>query len=221
MQGFSCEAGLALSRQIAIKGRRVGVFGGAFDPPHNAHVALAKAAIEQLDLAVLHIIPTGNAWHKARSLTAPAHRLAMARLAFDQLERALVDGRELQRVGPTFTIDTLAALQDENPGAQLYLFIGADQFAAFEQWHRWKEILDVAIICIADRAGSVSAQARFDQFSAFKHRFLVLELPLMSVSATGIRKAVVSVSTAAKDISQLVPEAVARYISLHRLYRTG
>lgn len=197
------------------------MFGGAFDPPHNAHVALAKAAIEQLDLAVLHIIPTGNAWHKTRSLSAPEHRLAMARLAFEQLERAFVDGRELQRMGPTFTVDTLTALQDENPGTQLYLFIGADQFAALGQWHRWKEILDIAIICIADRAGSVSAQARFDQFSAFQHRFLVLELPLMSVSATGIRKAVVSVSTVAKDISQLVPEAVARYISLHRLYRTG
>lgn len=197
------------------------MFGGAFDPPHNAHVALAKAAIEQLNLAVLHIIPTGNAWHKARSLSAPEHRLAMARLAFDQLERAFVDGRELQRAGPTFTMDTLSALQDENPGTQLYLFIGADQFAAFEQWHRWKEILDIAIICIADRTGSVLAQARFDQFAAFKHRFLILQMPLMSVSATGIRKAVASVSTAAKDISQLVPETVARYISLHRLYCTS
>ena len=197
------------------------MFGGAFDPPHNAHVALAKAAIEQLGLTALHIIPTGNAWHKSRSLSAPEHRLAMARLAFDQLERAFVDGRELQRVGPTFTIDTLSALQDENPGTQLYLFIGADQFAAFEQWHRWKEILDIAIICIANRAGSVLAQAQFDQFTAFKHRFLILQMPLMSVSATGIRKAVASVSTAAKDISQLVPETVARYISLHRLYCTS
>ena len=198
---------------------RIGIFGGAFDPPHNAHVALAKAAIEQFDLTELHVIPTGHAWHKARALSAPDHRLAMARLAFDHIERALVDDRELQRAGPTFTIDTLQALQNENPGSQLYLFIGADQFAAFEQWHEWKAILEIAIICIADRAESVLVQARFDQFALLNHRFFILKLPLMPVSATSIRNAVSSVTTTAEEIAKMVPEAVARYISFHQLYR--
>ena len=72
-------------------GQRVGVFGGAFDPPHQAHVALAQAALSQLKLDALHILPTGDAWHKHRGLTAPEHRLAMCHLAFDaQIGRAHV-----------------------------------------------------------------------------------------------------------------------------------
>ena len=145
----------------------------------------------------------------------------MARLAFDPLERAVVDDRELLRAGPTFTIDTLQALQDENPGSELYLFMGADQFAAFEQWHRWKAILEIAIICIAERGESASTQARFDQFAPYSHRFIILRLPLMQVSATSIRSAVVAGATSAEEIVKSVPEAVARYISLHHLYRPG
>ncbi|MBW8722108.1 MAG: nicotinate (nicotinamide) nucleotide adenylyltransferase, partial [Polaromonas sp.] len=146
---------------------RIGVFGGAFDPPHNAHVALAKAAIAQFSLDTLCVVPTGHAWHKSQALSMPAHRLAMAKLAFEGIPHLRVDDREVQRPGPTFTIDTLLALQAENPGAQLYLFIGADQFAAFRQWHRWQDILDLAIICIAARAQSTLAGAQFDaQFAA-------------------------------------------------------
>lgn len=201
--------------------RRIGVFGGAFDPPHHAHVALAEAAIDQFDLAALHVVPTGQAWHKARVLSAPAHRLAMAQLAFGHLARAVVDGRELHRTGPTFTIDTLQALQDENPGCQLCLFIGADQLAAFKQWHQWKAILEIAIICIADRAESALTQARFDQFAPFGHRFFILQLPLMSVSATSIRRALITGAATAEEMAHLVPPAVARYISHHHLYRPG
>ena len=101
--------------------QRIGVFGGAFDPPHHAHVALARAAIEQFELGSLHVIPTGQAWHKARALSAAEHRLAMTRLAFQDDAKVVVDERELQRTGPTFTIDTLEALQAENPQARLYL----------------------------------------------------------------------------------------------------
>ena len=81
--------------------QRIGVFGGAFDPPHNAHVALAQAALEQFGLDMLYVIPTGQAWHKARVLSAPEHRLAMTRLAFAGMPRVRVDERELQRAGPS------------------------------------------------------------------------------------------------------------------------
>ena len=199
--------------------QRIGVFGGAFDPPHNAHIALAKAAIAQYSLDTLCIIPTGQAWHKARTLSEPVHRLAMTRLAFEGLEGVVVDERELQRAGPTFTIDTLQALQAENPTAQLYLFIGADQFATFKQWHKWQEILELAIICIADRAQSTLAQSQFDAYASQKHRFSMLQLPLMSVSATQIRQLVALGYASADEVSRLIPEPVARYISLHRLYR--
>ena len=221
MQGFSDQAGLDLTNRSAPVPGRIGIFGGAFDPPHNAHIALARAAIEQLDLAALHVIPTGHAWHKARALSAPEHRLAMVRLAFDPLERIVVDDRELQRAGPTFTIDTLRALQQENQHSQLYLLIGADQFAAFEQWHEWKTSLEIAISCISDRAHSALTSTRFDQFSPFSHRFLILKLALMPVSATWIRKAMGSGVTTTQEIAPFIPEAVARYISDHRLYRPG
>ena len=210
-----------MNTNAAGKPKRVGVFGGAFDPPHHAHVALARAALEQFDLDVLHIIPTGHAWHKARELSAPEHRLAMARLAFGNIEGAIVDARELERVGPTYTIDTLRALQSENPECQLYLFIGADQFATFGQWHQWKEILEIAIICIADRTESALTQIQFDAYAPHNHRFFTLKLPLMPVSATHIRQTMASGATTAEEARKLVPEAVARYISLHELYDAG
>ena len=207
-----------MSTESANETLRIGLFGGAFDPPHNAHVALANAALEQFQLDALYIIPTGQAWHKSRALSAPEHRLAMTRLAFENLSRVVVDDRELQRTGPTFTIDTLQALKDENPQSQLYLFIGADQFAAFQQWHKWREILELAIICIADRAQSTLAQTQFDAYAQQNHRFFTLKLPLMSVSATQVRQLMASGAAAAFDAAKLVPGPVARYISLHHLY---
>ncbi len=198
--------------------RRVGIFGGAFDPPHRAHVALAEAALAQLGLDALHIIPTGQAWHKTRTLSAPEHRLAMARLAFAGVDRVLVDDREIRRAGPSFTIDTLEALQIENPGAQLYLFIGDDQFAALKTWHRWQAVLEIAIICIANRAGSTSTGAGFDPENQAGHPVLTLKMPLMPLSATDIRRQISSGNAGPQGWTHLVPEPVARYIERHQLY---
>jgi nicotinate-nucleotide adenylyltransferase len=202
--------------------RRIGVFGGSFDPPHNAHVALASAAIGQLALDALHIVPTGSAWHKSRPLSDAKHRLEMARLAFSGMPKVLVDERELLREGPSFTIDTLNALQAENPGAALHLIIGADQFASFRQWHRWEDVLACAIICIADRGGSTPDRGLIDGlmegYEGTGGRFIRLQLPLMPVSATRIRQLMASGASGTGEIARLVPEAVARYISLHKLY---
>ena len=197
---------------------RIGVFGGAFDPPHHAHVALARAAIQQFELDSLHVIPTGQAWHKARALSTAEHRLAMTRLAFADEPKVVIDERELQRAGPTFTIDTLEALQAENPQARLYLFMGADQFAAFQQWHRWQDIVNVAIICIAARVHSAWATGQFDAYPGRSSRFAVLEMSELPVSATQIRQRIGSRAISPTDLAELVSEPVARYISLHRLY---
>lgn len=198
--------------------KRIGVFGGAFDPPHRAHVALAEAALAQLKLDRLHIIPTGQAWHKSRTLSAPAHRLAMAKLAFGGLDRVVVDERELERTGPSYTIDTLEALQAENPGAQIYLVIGDDQFAALQTWHRWEAILEIAIICIANRTDPARTRAVFDHENLARHAVLTLQLPLMPVSATDIRLQISSGHASPQGWAPLVPEPVARYIERHRLY---
>ncbi len=199
--------------------RRVGVFGGAFDPPHNAHVALAQAALAQLDLAELLIFPTGRAWHKARELTSADDRLAMSRLAFAGIEGAVVDAREVLRDGPTYTLDTLRELQAEMPDAQLVLVMGADQARALPSWNGWRVILSLAIISVAHRAVRTGATARFDPQSLpglpAGARFETLELPAMDISATDIRQRVAR----GEDVSALVPPAVARYIYQHFLYR--
>lgn len=198
--------------------KRLGVYGGSFDPPHLAHVALARAAVTQLQLNALHIVPTRQAWYKDRALSAPEHRLAMAQLAFAGLDHVLVDERELNRAGPSFTIDTLESLQAENPGAQLYLIIGTDQFAALKTWHRWQAILEIAIICIANRADPARTDAGFDPEIQARHAVLTLQLPLMPVSATEIRRQLSSGEASPESLSHLVTEPVARYIERHKLY---
>lgn len=204
---------------MALNKPRVGVFGGAFDPPHNAHVALAQAALAQLDLAELRIFPTGQAWHKDHSLSAAEDRLAMARLAFEGLAKTVVDAREILRPGPTYTLDTLRELQREQPAAQLVLIMGADQASSLPRWHGWEEILSTAIISVAFRATSTGSAAPFDPKtlpSALSGaQFEKLELQPMDTSATDIRAR----AARGEDLRGLVPAAVARYIEQHHLYR--
>lgn len=199
--------------------KRIGVFGGAFDPPHNAHLALAKTALVELELDALHVIPTGQAWHKPRNLSAPEQRLDMARLAFGDMPRVLVDDREIKRAGPTFTIDTLQALQAENPGAQLYLMMGADQFSAFRQWHQWQEILQIAIICIAARPRFDGSEGQFGTLNQPEMRLLTLQMPEMAVSATQIRQLIAGGLGENAGLANLLPSAVASYIAQHQLYK--
>lgn len=192
--------------------QRVGMFGGAFDPPHRAHVALAQAAVEQLALDRLYVFPTGNAWHKDRTLTPPAHRLAMTQLAFAGLPAVQVDDRELRRSGPTYSVDTLRELQDEHPGAQLHLLMGEDQAGGFSRWHAWPEIAQRAILCVAGR-GTGEGIAALRALPGV--RVQLLQLPPMPESATDIRARL----TAGQDGAGLVGPAVASYIESHHLYR--
>jgi nicotinate-nucleotide adenylyltransferase len=191
---------------------RVGMFGGAFDPPHPAHVALAEAAVRQLGLDRLYVLPTGDAWHKPRTLTEAEHRLAMARLAFGELPAVEVDDRELRRAGPTYSIDTLHELQDEHPTAQLYLLMGEDQAAGFTRWHAWQDILRLAVLCVAGRGEGADAIAPLHELPGA--RVELLQLPRMPDSASDIRARL----TAGQDITQLVDPAVASYIARHHLY---
>jgi nicotinate-nucleotide adenylyltransferase len=188
------------------------MFGGAFDPPHRAHVALAEAAVRQLGLDVLHVVPTGNAWHKPRGLTAAEHRLAMARLAFAAVPAAVVDDRELHRSGPTYSIDTLQELQAEHPGAQLVLLMGEDQAAGFTGWRAWPEIARLAILGVAARGEDCAGMAALRALPGV--RVEALQLPRMPESATAIRARL----TAGQDITALVDPAVASYIARHHLY---
>ncbi len=195
---------------------RVGIFGGAFDPPHVAHVALAQAAVGLLKLDQLRIFPTGHAWHKARSLTSAHHRLAMAELAFSDLPRVIVDPREILRPGPTYTVDTLRELRGEYPKAELFLLLGEDQARELQGWREWLEILRLAIICVAEREDSMGASPEFIAPKAYETRFRRLHLPALPVSATDIRARI----AAHLCVAPLVSEPVARYIDDHHLYQT-
>ena len=202
---------------------RIGIFGGAFDPPHGAHVALARAAIEAWQLTALHVLPTGDAWHKSQPLSPARDRLAMSELAFGDIPGVVIDDRELHRAGPTYTIDTLRELAAQYPGALLVLQIGADQAAFFHHWRQAQEIARLACISIAVRANYQTGAAPFDPRQPLPGvvcdpaRVRVLGLPAMPHSATGIRRRV----ALGLPIDYLVPPAVAGYIAGHHLYQTA
>lgn len=196
-------------------GRRIGVFGGAFDPPHLAHRAIAIAALQQLNLDELRVIPTGQAWHKARALTDARHRLAMVELNFGDLPGVVIDQQELARAGPSFTIDTLREIRAETPSAELFLLIGEDQARALTSWREWQEVTRLSIICVAARADLARTDTDFKPPVGFEARFMTLQMPLMALSATQIRGCVAT----QQGIAPLVFEPVARYIDHHHLYQ--
>ena len=202
---------------------RLGVFGGAFDPPHLAHVALVQAAIDQLQLDQVRVVPTGNAWHKPQPLTDAEPSLARTRRAFEHLPQVVVDEREVIRTGPSYTVDTLHELQGEFPLAQLYLLIGDDQRKALPSWHQIAEIGRIAIICAAGRdvavrawnEGSPGLQALPPISDTLQARIRTLQMPLMPHRATDIR----GLAATEQAMTGLVPPAVERYIHEHHLYR--
>ena len=195
---------------------KLGIFGGAFDPPHKTHAALIELAVQQLQLDEIRVLPTGNAWHRSHQPEAAVHRLAMAELAFCGLDKVVVDARETRRVGPTYTVDTLRELKTENPSAELFLIIGEDQARAFTTWHEWQVIANSAIICVAGRACLAGAGAIFSPPKSFETRFLTLSLPSSPISATEIRQRIAR----HENVAPLVGEGVARYIAAHHLYQT-
>ena len=144
----------------------------------------------------------------------------MTQLAFFDLEHVVVDDREIKRAGPTFTIDTLRALQAENPSAQLYLMMGSDQFAAFKQWHEWQLIMKTAIICVAARAYIHWPKGLFDTLKQPENRVLKLQMPELAVSATQIRQLIADGLSENRAIVDLLPLTVASYIAQHQLYTT-
>ena len=202
---------------------RLGVFGGAFDPPHLAHLALAQHAVAQFRLDRLLVIPTGQAWHKTRALTAAPHRLAMTRLAFAELPQAWVDPREIERDGPTFTVDTLHDLQSEYPNASLFLFIGADQARAFNTWHCWQEILQRVTLVVAQRPMGEGTEKRTPDaqwHNAVSPDVQILDMPSLPISATDIRSHLAHGSpTQAALLHEWLSAPVQHYVDQHRLYR--
>ena len=195
--------------------RRIGLFGGSFDPVHNAHLALARAALRELALDEVRWIPAGRPWQKTRTLTDAAHRAAMVALAIEGEPRFVLDPIELQRAGPSYMLDTVRALLAAHPGAQWFLLLGQDQHAGLPSWHGADELVALVTLAVAGRPGAPAApQDGHDQGLAGA-RVCPVVLPPMDVSSTEVR----ALCSAGHPIAHLVPEKVARYIEEHGLYR--
>ena len=195
-----------------MKPQRIGILGGAFDPPHVAHVAMAEAALAQFQLDALLIIPTGDAWHKARDLSSGSHRAEMAKLAFGHLPGVTINDMELARQGPSYTVDTLRSLALQYPGAEFFLFIGEDQGKALGTWREIEEISRRAIICVAERE---MPSPLGPDVPSHDIPTQVLKLPHLPHSATEVRARVAH----GQPIDALVPKPVALYIQRHHLYQ--
>jgi nicotinate-nucleotide adenylyltransferase len=191
---------------------RIGIFGGTFDPPHLAHVALARAARDELALDEVRWVPAGQPWQKTRAVTPATHREAMVRLAIDGEPRFVLDRGELMRDGPSVTLDTVRALAQQRPAAQWFLVIGADQYAGLHTWRGWRELLERVTLAVANRPGPMPPVDR--EVLRFTHR--VVPLPMLDISASTIRERVAR----GLPVDDLVPPAVANYIEAQSLYRS-
>jgi nicotinate-nucleotide adenylyltransferase len=178
----------------------IGVLGGTFDPVHNAHLAMAGAALEHLRLERILWMPTGSPKYRAPARTPAHHRVAMLRIALAGEPRYAIDERELGPSHSGYTVDTLKSL-----GGHPVLILGADQYAKLETWHRWREVLELARIAVCARPGSEFRNGRAT---------LVPMAPL-DISASDIRARLAR----GEDVSTLLPPGVLDYIRQHGLYR--
>jgi nicotinate-nucleotide adenylyltransferase len=195
---------------------RIGVFGGSFDPVHNAHVALAQSALSALQLDQVRWVPAGNPWQKSRAMTPAEDRVALVQAAIEGEPRFVLERTEVDRGGPSYTLDTIRELRAAHPGAQWVLLIGQDQYHGLHTWKDWQALLGLVELAVANRPGA-DPQARREphpDVQGFPHR--MVPLPMLDISSTDIRTRV----AAGLDISHLVPPGVARYIETHGLYRS-
>lgn len=203
---------MSIDSAAARSSAKCGLFGGSFDPVHEAHLALGRLAIERLGLDELRWLPAGDAWQKQRPLSPAADRLAMLELALAGDPRSVIDRREIDRPGPSYTIDSVIELQAERPGTEWYLVLGQDQYRNLPTWHRWEELIGRVVLAVAAREGlAVDAPPAL---AARAHRCVVLPLPTMPISATAVRAS----AAAGRGLDAMVPAPVARYIDLHHLY---
>ncbi|MEW6689662.1 MAG: nicotinate (nicotinamide) nucleotide adenylyltransferase [Pseudomonadota bacterium] len=184
--------------------RPIAILGGTFDPVHNAHLAIARRALEALDAQQVLFIPTGHPRYRQRAVASDAHRLAMLRLALAGEPRFAIDARELAPGASGYTIDTLLSLGRDFPGAKLVLLMGADQYEKRHGWHRWADIEKRCELAVFARAGR-----RIDE------GVNAIQMPPLPISASDIRARLAR----GEDVAALVPPPVAAYIAREGLYR--
>jgi len=194
---------------------RIGLLGGTFDPIHAGHLAAAKAALDCAELDRVMFIPAAQPPHRPRAIATADDRLEMCRLAIEGDTRFVVSDVELERGGPSYTVDTLAELRRSHPGDQLRLILGWDAARLFSTWRRPDEVRALATIVVVARPGSAAPRKADLEPAGLGGQGVILCLePTSDVSASEIRRALAS----GESIAGKVPAAVERYIAAHHLY---
>lgn len=189
--------------------RRIGIFGGTFDPPHVGHLVAAVDARDVLELDEVRFVVANVPWQKVgeRSITPAADRLAMVEAAVAGVPGLTASDQEIRRGGPTYTVDTLADLRASDPDAEVFVILGADAAAGFTTWERYEEVAAGAHLVVVDRPGSnPDLDPRFT--------WTRIDIPELEISSTELRDRV----AAGRSIAFLTPPGVATCIAERGLY---
>jgi nicotinate-nucleotide adenylyltransferase len=195
---------------------RVGVLGGTFDPPHYGHLALAEAALTQLELAQVLFVPAGSPPHKpGRPITAAHHRAAMVEAAVAGQPAFALSRVDLDRPGPHYTVDMLALLRQALPGSELYFLLGSDSLHDLPSWRDPAGIVRQACLAVLGRPGwEADWEALERAVPGLRGRLVRLEAPLLAISSTDLRWR----ARQGLPLTGLVPPAVEEYILQHGIY---
>ncbi len=194
--------------------RRIGIFGGTFDPPHVGHLLAAGDAAERLRLDIVHWVPAAQQPLKtAGTATPPVHRLRMVELTIAGDQRHALEPTEVERGGLSYTVDTLRTLRGRYPRAELFLLLGEDAWRTFGSWHDPDRILELATVVVLIRDLEVQSAGAAEPGGS-PESAMTLPTRRIDVSATEIRNRV----RAGLSIRGFVLEQVERYIAEHRLY---
>jgi nicotinate-nucleotide adenylyltransferase len=190
---------------------RVGIMGGTFDPIHHGHLVAASEVATMFELDEVVFVPTGNPWQKSRSAVSPAeHRYLMAVIATASNPRFWVSRVDIDRPGPTYTVDTIADIGTQRPDAELYFITGADALAAILSWKDGDKALRMVRFVGVNRPGYELSDSHLPSDTV-----TLLDVPAMAISSSDCRARV----RAGEPVWYLVPDGVVQYINKHGLYR--
>lgn len=195
-------------------GRRLGVFGGTFDPVHNGHLAAAVNARHGARLDLVLLVVANQPWQKAgtRPITPAADRLALVEAAVEGVDGLAASALEIERGDKSYTADTLAQLHEAEPEAQLFLIVGSDVAAGLESWERVGEVAALATLVVVNRPG-----ARAPAVAPRWGGALAVEVPALDISSTDLRARAAD----GRPLDFLVPPAAIRCIRQRGLYAGG
>lgn len=207
--------------------KAIGIMGGTFDPIHFGHLRAAQEIYERLSLDEIRLFPCKEPPHRTTPVVSPEDRLAMIKLAI-QDSNLWVDDRELHRLGPSYTVDTLRSLRKEFPNASLALIIGVDAFLGLPTWHEWDKILELTNIVVIHRSGWTMPTAGTMAELLLKHHLNTHEKISDFEAGKITQQAITSIEISASTIRSLIqaghsahfllPSNVLDYIETHHLY---